>query len=448
MEKFTKIIGALLLAVILCTPLVAKADPVDDVEQPLKIESFVLNSNENERINATLNATADTEIFFDYKVTVVTDISQEGKEVASGRGRTGEDVNVDINMYNINTYDNYRFKITVTYSVDEQEYFTTAYSKVFDYTQESYAEDLSGRDIVVDMSAKIVQIDWSSYDSYSAESVLVIIEVDGEKVVEDVIPRTDNGYEYYFNQDTKQITVTLKQVFDGKLSKGITDTIDIVKASDSKDFYVSFPSDEAQYNTIWSIDYFNADADKVYWKTDSDNNEIELSGNGSFLIEMKEENSTLLLNYTDKSNVQWKYEFWTDIVSYAPTVQFLEEYNGSSVEASSITLSGKVDDANATVKVNGEEVEVDANGMFAGTVDLEVGENVVSVEASNAVGKTSRTSLTIYKSGASSIVSDTSFFGQYSTLLITFVVSLVLLAILIVIVKKGGKKDENNEKKA
>lgn len=444
MEKYFKIISILLLVVILGTPQAVKAEP-EDGESLVSIDSFVINSNENEKINATLQASAATEIYFGYKVAVVTDISQDGKEVARGRGKTGEDVSVDIDMSNINTYDSYRFKITVTYSVDGQDYFANAYSKEFDYTQESYANDLSGRDIEVDMTAKILKINWRNYTEWSAESVLVIIDVDGENVVEDVIPKDENGYEYYFDQNTKQITVTLKQVVDGKLSKGIVDTINIVKEENSDEFYLKFPSEEKQYGSVWNVEYFNGSASKVLWKADSDKEELELEGNGSFLIDLEEDNDSLLVSYTDDNGILWRYEFWTDIVVYAPTIKLLEEYDGSSVESSSLILSGKVDDANATVKINDKEVEVDKDGMFSGTVDLAGGKNVINIEASNAVGKASRTSVTVFKEGGDSVVDDVNIFGEYTTLIITFGVSVVLLVVLIVIARRDRSKANEKE---
>ena len=187
---------------------------------------------------------------------MITDISQNCAEVGQGRGTTGEDTIIDIDMSGINTFDNYRFKITVTYYVEDQKYIANSYSQIFEYTQESYAEDLGGRNITVDALARILKIDWSRYDSYWAQSVLVTIDVDGERVVEDVIPAGEGGYDYYYDEKTKQITVQLKQVLDGKLSKGLTDTIDIVKPSDTKDFYITMPEPNKQYDSIWNIQFF------------------------------------------------------------------------------------------------------------------------------------------------------------------------------------------------
>lgn len=205
---------------------------------------------------------------------------------------------------------------------------------------------------------------------------------------------------------------------------------------------MKFPEGNEQYDNIWNIEYVNAVSNKVYWKTDSKNEELELEGNGTFLVDMEDDNSSLYVKYTDKNNVVWEYSYLTSISAYAPNISLLEQYNGSSVKASSITIAGKVDDKNATVRVNGTDAKVNDNGIFSYTVDLESGENIINIEASNTMGKTSRTTFTIYKSGDSGIVSDTSFLGQYSTLLITFAVSTVLLVVFIVAVRKGGKNDE------
>lgn len=427
--------------IFICSPMLVKAEPTE-VEQPLKIDSFVLNSNENERINATLKTSASMEISFDYKISIITDISQNGAEVAHGRGKTGEDTIIDIDMSGINTYDNYRFKITVTYYVEDQKYIANSYSQRFEYTQESYADDLGGRDLTVDALARVLKINWSKYDSYWAQSVLVIIDVDGERVVEDVIPAGEGGYDYYYDENTKQITVQLKQVLDGKLSKGLTDTIDIVKPADSKDFYIAMPEANKQYDSIWNIHYYNGEATKLRYETDSDRREYEFNGDGSFLLEMNENNEKLFITYTDAKNVVWEYDFITTIVDYAPTVKLLEEYNGTTVEGGSITIVGKVDDTSATIKVNGDEVKVDKKGTFSKTVNLQVGRNSIDIEATSIIGKSSRTSLTVYKAGAEDNVEDTSFISKYSTLIVSLSASIIMLVVLIVIVKKGGKKDE------
>ena len=437
----------LICIAILCTPVLVKAEPEPElVEQPLKIDSFVINSIEGEKYNATLTASAAMEITFEYTVSVITDISQKGAQVAYGIGKTGQDTIVDIDMSSINTFDNYRFKITATYYVDDQKYITNEYSQIFEYTQETYADDLSGRNLTVDMLAKILKINWERYYNYSAESVLVIIEVDGEKVVEDVIPINEGGYDYYFDQNTKQIKIELKQVINGKLSKGITETIDIVKSSDTKDFYLTMPESVKQYDPIWNIAYYNGESTQLQWNTDSDRGEYEFTGDGSFLVEMNDDNEELFISYTDAKNVVWEYNFLTNIVDFAPTVHLLEEYNGAVVEGTSIDIVGKVDDTSATVKVNGKKVTVDDKGTFTASVELQVGKNAIDIEATSIIGKTSRKSITVYKSGSDAGEKDTGLFGKYSALIISLSTAIVLVVIIFIVARKEGKRNEKENK--
>ncbi len=455
MKKYMKIISALLaMMMIIPMTMVVKAEPESTdnptetpvaKEPPVKVESFIINSNENERLNATLKAVADTEVHFNYTVSVITDISQDGKEVASGRGKTGEDVSVDINMSNINTHDGYRFKIRLTYEIDGIKYMSHGYSKVFDYTQETYADDLSGMKLTVNMTSKMMDISWDGHSSWKADSVLLVLEANGEKLIEEIVAADKRHYEYYFDQNTKQIKITLKQVFDGKLSKGIEQLVDIEKSGDTTDFYLEMPKVNEMYDAIWSIKYYNAtEESKVFWKSDSNREDKRLSGNGSFLIEMKEDNQNLLIEYTDNQKVKWVYEYLTTVDISAPTIRLFESYDGSSVSSSSISLAGKVDGAKNTIKINGKDVELKSDGTFLGDIVLEQGKNTINIEATNEFGKTTRTSITIYKEGEGSITDGTGIFGQYTTLVISAVVSVVLFVILILVSRKG--KGAQNEK--
>ena len=162
--------------------------------------------------------------------------------------------NGEINEYKLG----YLFKIVLSYTVDGEEQFATAFSKTFAYTQQSYAEELKGRDITVNMTSNTITIDWSRYMRYSADAVLVTIEVDGEKKVEELIYSADEKlYEYDFEEGAKNVEIILKQAIDGKLSEGLRDKINLEKNPDKKDFCLIFPQGNDQFNRTWNIQYVN-----------------------------------------------------------------------------------------------------------------------------------------------------------------------------------------------
>lgn len=442
MKKLIKYISILVIAMMCCLPMVVSAEPEDDAPV-VSVDSFVINSNANEKINATMLAKADTEISYTYTVSVVTDISKDGTEVASGSGRTGQNEDINIDMSGINTYSEYRFKIVLSYTVDGEEQFATAFSKTFAYTQQSYAEELKGRDITVNMTSNTITIDWSRYMRYSADAVLVTIEVDGEKKVEELIYSADEKlYEYDFEEGAKNVEIILKQAIDGKLSEGLRDKINLEKNPDKKDFCLIFPQGNDQFNRTWNIQYVNGRETKLIWQTDNNKKELTLSDAGTFLVEMEDTNESLFVEYSDDNQVKWVYDFATDVAAYTPDINMLEAYHGSTVKSSTITMVGKISDKTATITVNGNKVEMDKSGVFESKVSLDVGKNTVIIEASNQVGKTARKTITIYRETSQIGENVSSVFDDYKPLIITLGVSLVFIVVLVVTSKRREKKNE------
>lgn len=445
MKKLFKILSVIFVFAIALLPVKAQAE--EDVS-PVKLDSFVINSEEDEVYNATMNVGVDQSVIdkvnYSYSVAIVTDISQEGTRLAWGNGTTGEDITFDIDMSDINTYSNYRFKILIEYNINGEEGFTYGYTQIFDYTQESYADDLGGRDITVDVSGMVVDISWEQFRG-NGQSVLVTVDVDGIVDFEELIPMRDNHYEYFFDGDAKVITVTIKQAVNGLLSKGLTDVINL-DAKDKNEFYLEFPQEVDQYDSIWNVKYFNANDQQVKWYTENKSEELVLKNSGSFMVDLEEDTSELSVEYLDSKNIKWLYTFATDLIDYAPTITLLEAYDGSTVTSSNIVLSGKISDANAELVVQGGQVTLNNDGTFLVDLDLKDGKNVFEIIATNKIGKVSRASVTIYRQAGNTIAAaDTSILSQYMPLIITASVSILLLLIMFVAIKKRGKKHEQSE---
>ncbi len=70
----------------------------------------------------------------------------------------------------------------------------------------------------------------------------------------------------------------------------------------------------------------------------------------------------------------------------APVVKVLYPLDGLETNQSTIVVSGTVDDVNATVIVNGQEVHPDADGTWRTTVAIVVGANAIAVSAVDPTG--------------------------------------------------------------
>jgi hypothetical protein len=79
----------------------------------------------------------------------------------------------------------------------------------------------------------------------------------------------------------------------------------------------------------------------------------------------------------------------------APQLSSIQPRNGSTVTQASVTITGTLDDANASTTVNNTQVAV-SNGTFSFNVDLRVGDNVFILQFTDSVGNVNQTEL-VYK---------------------------------------------------
>jgi len=100
------------------------------------------------------------------------------------------------------------------------------------------------------------------------------------------------------------------------------------------------------------------------------------------------------------------------VVVPPPTVSIARPENLSVVTASPVTVTGTVDDPNATITVNGEPV-ANSGGNYTAAVGLAEGSNTVTVIAQNATGKGSARVEVILNTGDSPALSITSPAGGF-----------------------------------
>lgn len=87
----------------------------------------------------------------------------------------------------------------------------------------------------------------------------------------------------------------------------------------------------------------------------------------------------------------------------APSLTVTEPGDGASVTTSSVGVAGKADGA-TSVKINGNEVILEADGSFKGTVTLIEGDNTINIMASNDAGSTSASVKVTYSAEAADVI--------------------------------------------
>lgn len=443
-----KIVGIISLLMFFILLLPIKALAVEEDEPVVGLDSFIVNSMENEIYNISMIAkTAEGvtgPIEYSYKVYLVTNISEQGKEMVSGNGKTGETVTFDIDMNNANSYSEYRFKILYEYKYNDEEQFSYGFSQKFEYEQQSYAEELKNVNYTVDVLGNQLLIEWDKYGQ-AGDKAIISIDIDG-KVSDEMVDISENKYEAFFEKTAKKITVNIKQVCKGLLSEGV-DTVISLDNTGSNEFYLEFPEENERFSSNWNIAYYNAKDNIVKWYADSNSaKELTLNNTGSFMIEIENENcKELTVEYNSQENIKWLYEFPVVIADYAPNITLLEKYDGITVKTSKYTIAGKLDDANAKVSAEGCKVTQNDDGTFFVEVDLKNGKNSITIEAENKIGKKTRSVITIHKEKGNSIIEENSKIAKYLPLIVTLSASIILIIVMILLTKKRKQKNEEDK---
>jgi cytoskeletal protein RodZ len=91
------------------------------------------------------------------------------------------------------------------------------------------------------------------------------------------------------------------------------------------------------------------------------------------------------------------YYFWYQISSFSSTPYLFisnPPVDEVVVKTSEIVIEGETD-ANAILKINGEDIFVDSNGYFKANVVLQEGVNTLIVEATNRFGRTAKEKISV-----------------------------------------------------
>lgn len=454
MEKTVKLIinkraiGIISLLMFFILLLPVKVLAVEEDEPVVGLDSFIVNSMENEIYNISMIAkTAEGvtgPIEYSYKVYLVTNISEQGKEMVSGNGKTGEAVTFDVDMNNANSYSEYRFKILYEYKYNDEEQFSYGFSQKFEYEQQSYAEEMKNVNYTVDVLGNQLLIEWNKYDQ-AGDKAIITVDIDGV-AADEMVNISEGRYEAFFEKTAKKITVNIKQVCKGLLSEGV-DTVINLDNTGSNEFYLKFPEENERYSSDWNVEYYNAKDNIIKWYADSNSaRELTLNKSGSFMIEIENENcKELTVEYNSQENIKWLYKFPVVIADYAPNITLLEKYDGITVKTSKYTIAGKVDDKNAKIYAEGCKVTQNEDGTFFVEADLKNGKNSITIEAENKIGKKTKSVITIHKEKSDGIIEENSKIAKYLPLIITLSASIVLIIVMVLLTRKRKQKNEEDK---
>jgi len=416
---------------------------VSDYKEPVWIQSFKITSVEAEMLSFEFETYHPEDKNYNYTISLKTSKEADSsKEVYTGSATANSVVTGSINLNDINTYDSYILVLQVTYNEADSEYFDVAYSDPFEFTNPNEKEGISDYNVIIDQINGSVSIDWSEYIGDSADKVMVKIYADDQIILENAFGTNEmDTCIGYYDLSAKELKTSVVLIDDGLLSLENVKTIAI--SPTDKEFYIELPEYNVTNQSIFPVKYYNADNQEVSVVLNEIENTWTLNKKGEKLIDLKEDYSEILIQYTDANNVTRKYDTTVSIDIYPPTLNIYENLDGMVTSKDSVIITGKTE-VGSNLSINGNTVELKEEGAFLYTLPLQGSNNLITILSTDTYGNTTSYYANVTKDSV--IASSGNFFKEYLPLIITFALSLAGTGLIIFICVKKKKSQKISKK--
>ncbi len=418
-----------------------------DYNEGLRIDSFTKSEVENDRLPVKFTVSGEEGRWYEYKISAVISRGGAEKQLYSGSSITGREVDLDLRLNNLSTYDSYMLKLYVWYDADGTDIFDLCYSEKFSYTNTSVDNREENFKLTVLPEDCLVEIEWENRD-WNVDGVLIaLFENNGsEPVTFDTYDYDDKKVQLSYSPSSTRIDVEYTLNYNG------VNGTPTRKGADLQNIGVTLPEGDA-FNTLsFPVEYKGFTKQSVELKINDTTQELIFDGNGKITVTLADDWNDFNIVYEDANGINWLIERRIFIDRTAPVLTMSQSYDRMSVDEGEITISGTVYDCSKLL-INGEEVEYGEGGMFSKVVSLKDGENALNVSASDALGNESLYSAKIYKGEAAAdyikneqknesaggwlnkLTDD----GNYYVLIITSVMCLLVIGYALIFWRKGKK---------
>ncbi len=306
-----------------------------------------------------------------------------------GEAYTGEEFSQSIDLSVANSFDKYKLYLEVELRLDGVTLFDQMESESFSFENTNKLPALSGMDMTVNISERMLTLDWEKYRDHRYNAYRVIIFGGaGEQIFCSDLP-SDQAHKItqYISESYPAINVSLYGISNGILSEALTRTVTV---NGGLELLTKSPTSASQLQIKCNI---KKDTPLKVKINDVSSEFISAGKEDTYALTISNGNNTLYAEYTSDDV---RYILEEDIFKdgFAPTISFYEPYANMSFPNKQATLIGSVGDA-VEFYVNGSKIDI-TNGQFSFTLELADGENKYLFEAIDTAGNKTSYPMTLY----------------------------------------------------
>ncbi len=374
---------------------------VHNYYEGFSIESFTRGEPEGSTMQVSFLVQGAENGWYSYKVSAVTEYNGVEKELAEGTANFGSEVQRNVNLSVLSTYDGYFLKLTVWQTVDGADMMDFAFTEPFAY--ENIDADSRAGDfyLTVYPEESLLEAAWQS-TGWRFEGVTVALFEDGEDE-----PTYFDTYEtsaagsagMSYDPSVSELSVEVAMKINGVTSSPVARTVRL------DDYRVDLPEDTAINTVEYTFAYRDYSNQAASVTINGETGSITLDGTGTIAATLEDGWNDFTLLYEDPDGVTWRVDREIFVDRTPPRLTMSQSYDGMTVDRAELVLSGRALDCE-NVTVNGKRTEQDSNGIFTETLKLDEGANVITVVAADALGNESLYTATVYRGGSAADLFD------------------------------------------
>lgn len=369
---------------------------VDEYEEGIWITDFEVEDPYNSILPVTFFVEHNNTLSYNYTISLVMSEGGPEKVIHTGRGTTNNEINLDVTLDSVNSHNKYILKLYATHNLGGYDYFDIAYSRPFSYNNPNTPVAISNFDIEIDIDNNTMTIDWGKYLPYFAEGCIVaVFENDSsDPVAFEVFDRSQSSYSMFYNSQNERVIIDLKMKVGLLYSDSMIKTIYPNKQSDN--FYIVFEESDTININQYKIKHFNANNQLLRIMVNGREEAVILNGHGEKFINLVDDYNKVHFEYLDKDLISWVYHKNILVDKIPPRLQIFESIDGLKTKEDTFIITGYTE-GDASLKINGIEVQTLSNGRFSHEIQLQDDANEVLVSSTDIAGNTSTYRGVIYR---------------------------------------------------
>lgn len=400
----------------------------------LWIQYFNISDITDDKAKIVFQADCEAEnIDYSYEIYAISTTDETAvSKVATGNAKSNEAKELEIKLDALSD-DDYVLRLDVYYRNGEAELFDTFQSESFAYHNPNEPNAIKDFKILVDIMNLSCEMNWKEFTVGGCDGYRLQVYENSALIYTGDFQNNITAQEVLFSKDATQLQIKLYYKKNNIWSAPQVKTVNL------QEEYLKLASPEVTGAGTAVIEYAVASERTLYVNINDKEGNYRIENTGNLTFNLTEGKNVIYAQMEGDSLISYKIDTQVYYDANPPFIKLYENLDGKTFYTDDVNIIGTVSGCHK-LTINKEEVTIDEQGEFHYLASLNLGENLIEIEAEDVNGNASKMVLTLYK--ASKITGDSiakSGWVQFLPLVASLLTSVLIILLAFAFMHKKDK---------